>query len=623
MKAGVKVFVAGALVCAAWLVVPGARAESGPPDPALPGPSVPVRVEYDAGPTTVNDPKGLPLYPAEIAGVLWYPKAMTGTHPVVLLLHGNHGTCDVAGAGGSAYPCPSVPPVVEPHRSYAGYDYLASNLASHGYITLSVDANAVNTYNDAGDKGANERAQLLARTLDAVSAWNTAAGPGDVGTALIGHVDMTRIGMMGHSRGGEGVTTFVDYNKTRGDGPHYAVSAVFSLAGTDYNLPTATGAVFGNLLPLCDGDVYDLQSSFPWDRGHVASIDSDFARVQFTVNGTNHNYFNTEWESDDYAGRPADAACSPTSKTTDRLSPVDQRRVGLDIIAAFMRRYVGGETAFDPYMTGAAAFPSSICPGATATCPNLVGHSYIAPASQRRYLISPVHAGDTLHLTAEGKPLTATGFATYSMCDPHADNGTDGNNRDPGTKSGCPTNPNRTRVRQLTLAWNGPASLRAELGDHDVSRFATLVMRAAVNFKDARNRAHAPQDFTISLIDGGGHRATVHAGALSNALIPPPGDAENKLTLNGIRVPLSAFVGVDLRNVSAVELGFTGTGSIELSQLALQELAPVVDAATLEGPSEQLPATGGDAPLTLLFGLFGAALFGRGVQRWSVTKRRA
>ncbi|MDP1793317.1 MAG: hypothetical protein Q8K63_04185 [Acidimicrobiales bacterium] len=588
MRAGaLRLFIAlGALVIVG-VVAPVAPAVAAGtptvPDPAAVGPLTPVRVEYDAGPTVVNDPKGLPLYPAEITGVVWFPKQLTGALPVVLLLHGNHGTCDVLGAGGSAYPCP-VTPVTAPHRNHAGYDYLASNLASHGYVVASVDANAVNTYNVAGDKGANERAQLLARTLDAFGKWNVTAGPGDL-APLVGHIDLSRIGMMGHSRGGEGVTNFLDYNRTRTDGPRYKVAAVFSLAGTDYNLPSAEGAAFGNLLPLCDGDVYDLQSSFPWDRGHVTHLDSEFPRVQFTVPGTNHNYFNTEWQSDDYNG--ADVACNPSSESSRRLSPEQQRAVGLSVLAAFMRRYVGNELVFDSYMTGAMPFPSLLP----------MGHSYVAPAAQRRYVISPVMTGDTLRLTAEGAPLTATDFATYTMCDPHADTGADGNNRDPGLRSGCPTNPNRTRVRQLTLGWTQPALLRAQLAQRDVRGFGVLSLRTAVNFKDARNLAGSPQDFVITLVDGAGHRASVRASALSTALVPPPGDLDRELTLNGVRVPLTAFTGVNLADVGSVELRFgagsgPATGSIQLSQLAFAE-PPVVVAANVAGATESLPATGG------------------------------
>src|SRR3954452_12694595 len=159
------------------------HAKDGVPDPATAGSLEPVRAEYDAGPTIVNDPKGA-TYLAEIKGVTWYPKTGKGPFPVLILLHGNHGTCTAGGADGSAFPCPTTPATAD-IPSYAGYDYLASNLASHGYVVTSIDANGVNTYNVAGDKGANERAQLIARTLDLLSSWNRAAAPAPINTHLV------------------------------------------------------------------------------------------------------------------------------------------------------------------------------------------------------------------------------------------------------------------------------------------------------------------------------------------------------------------------------------------------------------------------------------------------------
>ena len=46
--------------------------------------------------------------------------------------------------------------------------------------------------------------------------------------------------------------------------------------------------------------------------------------------------------------------------------------------------------------------------------------------------------------------------------------------------------------------------------------------------------------------------------------------------LNGIRIPLSAFAGIDLKNVTAVEFGFgsPALGSIQLADVMFQETAP-------------------------------------------------
>jgi hypothetical protein len=160
--AGASALLSAALVAAggglhAWAATPTpGEQQPGPSlldsgDPATPGPYEVKVAEYQGGPTVVVDPKGI-AYPAEIHGVLHYPATGDGPFPLLLLLHGNHGTCAVLGVGATGYPCPQTP-VTGPVLNYRGYDYLGESLASHGYVTASIDANAVNTYNVAGDKG--------------------------------------------------------------------------------------------------------------------------------------------------------------------------------------------------------------------------------------------------------------------------------------------------------------------------------------------------------------------------------------------------------------------------------------------------------------------------------------
>ena len=64
--------------------------------------------EYDGGPTILVDPQGL-TYPGEVHGVVHYPTTGAGPFPLVVYLHGNHGTCAFAGVELSSYPCPSTP----------------------------------------------------------------------------------------------------------------------------------------------------------------------------------------------------------------------------------------------------------------------------------------------------------------------------------------------------------------------------------------------------------------------------------------------------------------------------------------------------------------------------------
>lgn len=539
------------------------------PDPAARGSHAVITAEYHGGPTVLTDPEGL-TYPAEIHGVAHFPASGTGPFPLVIYLHGNHGTCSFAGAELVGYPCPTTP-LTGPVPNYRGYDYLGENIASHGYIAVSIDANAVNTYNVAGDRGAHERAQLIARTIDLFAAMNTNSDldvfGGQIHDLLVGRVDLSRIGMMGHSRGGEGVSMFITYNENRTDGPRYPLRAVLALAGTDYNMPRTSGVHFGTLLPLCDGDVHDLQAAFAYDRHRFDDEAAAFDRVQFTVAGTNHNFYNTVWVNDDFSTSSTAGRCSSGAAVNDRLSAADTRRVGLVLVNGFLRTYVGGETEFGPLMTGAGRLPASACPTDTTTCEHLVGRSYLGPAAKRR-VVAP-NEGEAALTTTAGLPLTTSGALALSACDPRPDGGTDGKNRDAGTASGCPSNPYRSRARALTL--EGSGRLLVPLEGASVTQFDALTFRVATNFRTPTAPGPDAPELTVSLVDRRGRRAVARVADLSSALVPMASDASRKLTLNGVVIPLTRFREgrVDLRSINRIELDLVG-GSIQVTELAFQ-----------------------------------------------------
>jgi dienelactone hydrolase len=543
-----RALVLPAVLAAASLIVAAPAAQASAPDPAVAGSHAVTTYEYDAGPTTVSDPSDGLTYQEELQGALYVPDG-AGPFPVLLFLHGRHDTCTYAGLQDWVGP-PQVcqdGALTKNIRSYQGYAYLATNLASHGYLVMSVSANAINSFDLVGDSGAEERAQVIARSLDKLYDWNAAAGPAPVGSSLVGRVDLSRIGLMGHSRGGEGVDHFVAYNRRRTDGRRYpGLTAVFALAPTDFAGEAPYGVHYATLLPLCDGDVYDLEGSWAYDRGRFVDPNETHSRAQYTLTGANHNWFNTVWDIDDYSG--SDPACDTTNPANVRLTHADQRDAGLAIMASFFRRWVGGETAFDALVKGAEPLPASACPGAAATCPTLVRTSYLAPAADRRLLVQP------------GNAASATGFATYTTCTPTT------------SGTGCPTNPERSIATQLTLGWTGPATLTTT-APGDVSSLAALTFRTGVNYDDARNTGTA-QDLDVTLTDTAGATATVNAAAYTASLRKPPGGADRELTLDGVWIPLTAFGGVDLTHVASVKLGFgvrTASGSIQLAELGFQK----------------------------------------------------
>ena len=136
-----------------------------------------------------------------LQGRVWYPDG-DGPFPLVLIVHGNH----------SMY-----------EYSDPGYGYLGELLASRGYILVSVDENFINgrirQENDA-------RAWLLLEHLAVWRRWSRGE-EADEQNPLAGKVDMSRIGLIGHSRGGEAVAVAAAFNTL----PYYPDDAT---VGFDY-----------------------------------------------------------------------------------------------------------------------------------------------------------------------------------------------------------------------------------------------------------------------------------------------------------------------------------------------------------------------------------------------------
>src|SRR5690349_15141059 len=88
-----------------------------------------------------RDLEVLPTADVELWAALHRPATLTaGTrYPLVVLLHGNHETCRNAttGAESNEYAETGVcPEGSDPLPNHRGYDYLATDLASRGYLVL-------------------------------------------------------------------------------------------------------------------------------------------------------------------------------------------------------------------------------------------------------------------------------------------------------------------------------------------------------------------------------------------------------------------------------------------------------------------------------------------------------
>jgi hypothetical protein len=106
----------------------------------------------------------------------------------------------------------------------------------------------------------------------------------------------------------------------------------------------------------------------------------------------------------------------------------------------------------------------------------------------------------------------------------------------------------------------------------NVSGYQAVQFRVSVNFADARNLANLAQNFRVRLTDASGASASVRVSDVSGALFFPPGEIGPvpKVVLNTVRIPLSAFGGVNLNAVRSVQFTFNENvqGAVLVTDLA-------------------------------------------------------
>ena len=107
------------------------------------------------------------------------------------------------------------------------------------------------------------------------------------------------------------------------------------------NRLNADGLAWTVILPNCDGDVFDLEGTKPFDRMMLINESPARFKATYTVWGTNHNFYNTQWQVSDSPG------CLGQKRLFPKLvgSP-DQRTVSSAAFLAFFRGSVGA--AKDP-----------------------------------------------------------------------------------------------------------------------------------------------------------------------------------------------------------------------------------------------------------------------------------
>ncbi len=335
--------------------------------------------------------KGDKDYPIDFRGRLFLPRSQEA-HPLLVFLHGNHSTCgtppkqkgdpriDDSSEFSSTGSCPAGK-VEAP--SYRGYDAQAEFLATHGYAVISINANrGVTALNgDETDPGlVYARGLLVLKHIEQLQKWAQLEKVPTIASKAVDlrkRIDWSEIGVMGHSRGGEGVRYAHNILKNYKTAPAWQkrlpgvqIKGVFEVAPVDFgskmveglSRANAQGAAWSVLIPGCDEDVSDFSGIGPFVR--MGDQADGLAKSIFTIWGANHNFFNSEWqESDanscknnqkplwDISGAPLPG--SDTAKAGLTGSAI-QRNYLKGLMFAFFRAHVGkkrwpeGARVFDP-----------------------------------------------------------------------------------------------------------------------------------------------------------------------------------------------------------------------------------------------------------------------------------
>jgi hypothetical protein len=350
-------------------------------------------------------------------------------------------------------------------------------------------------------------------------------------------------------------------------GAPYGIKAVLPLAPVDFNRFVVNNAALNVVLPYCDGDVVDLQGVHFYDDARY-NVPGDPAPKHYVlVMGANHNFFNTVWSpsspfpgaTNDWdsfvVGGHSDSHCG-NGPGNRRLTEAQQRGTGAAYMSAFFRAYVGGESQFTPILTGDAPPPAS-----AQTTELFV--SYHAPAAARLD-VNRLLNDTNLRLNNLGGAVTQTGLTPYDLCGGEAPQPAACLPDQPNPRQPHTTPSARSPLRglsQLRTGWNNfTGNYRNDLPPTlgNVSGFQAIQFRVSVNFTDPRNLADLAQDFRVVLTDASGSSASVRVSNVSSALFFPPGAVGPvpKIVLNTVRVPLSAFGGVNLNNVRSVQFAF-------------------------------------------------------------------
>lgn len=573
------------------------------PESSAPGPYATSTTEYKMRPQVDNDV--LANTQTEIWGRVYWPTTLSklsAKRPLLMFLHGNHGTCGSGSAPRNDSSCQYTNEGICPDGSvvtpnHEGYNYVAEHLASWGYIVVSINANRGITCGggDSDDWGlVLARGRLILKHLQYWNQWTESGGaPAEFGNSDLfkGHVDLSEVGLMGHSRGGEGIRAALNLFRDAGSPwpariPNLDIKALYEIGAVDgqsNRVLDAESVAWNQLLPLCDGDVSDLQGRLPFERmtkrlfSEKKSELRPSAKSLTMVWGANHNFFNTEWQSNDAWSCSGGKDHQPLFDKNNYFS-LEQQSVALQSMTAFFRSHVGPERdstlakQFDP----AYSLPSGL------TVKTKIDRDYIAGLSLKDVVLVEDFTSPT------GKNPAGPNNIANGIKIEHLDYA------EPVIGEIEWEHPGEERLYQSNFKETGSGA--------DLSGMSYLDFRVGRSYteKDLGQIV----DFSVQLVASDDMVSEAVSVSTYSRVQGPPND--NVELTQTVRIPVADFKGVNGKAIRGVRFVFNKTpkAKIRLAQIrfgtasGFSVQAPYYAPATYSTPSELVSMTGSAPRLT-------------------------
>lgn len=487
-------------------------------------------IEFDLGDEKYIADNGRET-PYKLRGIMSIPEG-DGKFPIVLITHGSHDN-EHTGV-----------------RFDTGFKYLTEKLAQNGYIAVSIDSQNAYVWSFGDNEDQDKIPVMMDKHIQKLKEANQGKESG-YNIALKDKIDFDKVGLVGHSRGGETIFKIAKQQEEKGQ----KISAMLSIEPTMIILDTPftdtdinTSIIVGEY----DGDVIGYDGIGIYEELNTVKREDPTSLI--FLERANHNYFNNNIERND--------ANIPTGQENDQLSKEEQQKFLANYAVDFFGASIKNETQGTIYDT-------------LTTSPNKMYGNEVKTLYKDKNTTEIVSVENIDGYITEDVKIEATQDSNFYKNDKlqPLDTGTHGNTA--------------TSIRKLiNIKWEKLGSkVSIEPNITDFTKYNAISLNLLQDSSDKLNKKDENQQFTIQIKDKKGNTANVELDENVTSLDYKEGDPSTIEILGKdyhhwgritpstqLRIPLNNFKGVNLSNIKEISLIFNKkeSGSIIISDFSLK-----------------------------------------------------